>query len=81
MGNVESFVIGTAEGCEVCIHDQYASNRHARVTKDDDGRIWIEDLGSTNGTWLNGSRVYGKRLMQVGDVVRIGRTEIPWNEG
>ena len=74
----ESFTIGRAEDCTVRIDDAYASPHHAKVTKDDAGRVWIEDLGSTNGTWLNGVRVYGKTPMTPGCVVRVGRTEIPW---
>lgn len=74
----ESLTIGRGEDCDVRVDDEYASPHHAKVTRDDAGRVWIEDLGSTNGTWLNGVRVYGPTLMTPGCVVRVGRTEIPW---
>jgi len=55
--------------------DDYVSARHARLEPRLDG-IWLEDLGSTNGTLVNGARVDGARRLQVGDVVRIGSTEL-----
>jgi hypothetical protein len=55
--------------------DDYASARHARIDPDAD-RIWVEDLGSTNGTFVNGERVTGRRALERGDVVRVGQTEL-----
>ena len=55
--------------------DDYVSARHARLEPRLDG-TWIEDLGSTNGTFVNGARVEGARRLQAGDVVRIGSTEL-----
>lgn len=77
----QSFIIGRGEDCDVRVDDEYASNHHARVTKDPDGRIWIQDMGSTNGTWLNGMRLPpGARWpLLPGSRVRVGRTEIPWS--
>ena len=54
--------------------DEFASGRHARIEPRTDG-IWIEDLGSTNGTFVNGQRVTAERL-NAGDVVRVGQTEL-----
>jgi hypothetical protein len=56
-------------------HDDYVSARHARLEPRPDG-TWIEDLGSTNGTFVNGARVNGSRRLQAGDVVRVGSTEL-----
>ncbi len=54
--------------------DRELSRRHARVAGDPDGRLTIEDLGSANGTFVNGDRVYGRQLLELGDTVRIGST-------
>ena len=55
--------------------DEYASARHARLDPDAD-RVWVEDLGSTNGTFVNGERVSKRRSLSRGDVVRVGETEL-----
>ena len=55
--------------------DEFASARHARIDPRPDG-VWVEDLGSTNGTFVNGDRVDSKRLLQPGDVLRVGETEL-----
>jgi pSer/pThr/pTyr-binding forkhead associated (FHA) protein len=54
--------------------DEFASARHARIERRSDG-TWVEDLGSTNGTFVNGERVTAERL-EPGDVVRVGQTEL-----
>ena len=54
--------------------DEFASAQHARIEPRSDG-VWVEDLGSTNGTFVNGERVTAERL-QAGDVVRVGQTEL-----
>jgi len=55
--------------------DDYASARHARIEPRRDG-VWLEDVGSTNGTYLNGIRVTRPRKLTPGDIVRIGETEL-----
>ena len=55
--------------------DEYASSRHARVEPRRDG-VWVEDIGSTNGTYLNGIRLTHPKRLSPGDVVRIGETEL-----
>ena len=55
--------------------DTTVSNRHATLTSRADG-LWVEDAGSTNGTFVNGARVTSARLLQAGDVVRIGHTDL-----
>ena len=54
--------------------DEYASSEHARIEPRRDG-VWIEDVGSTNGTYLNGTRLTGPKRLSVGDVVRVGQTD------
>ena len=55
--------------------DEYASGRHARFEMRRDG-VWLEDIGSTNGTYVNGIRVTRERRLAPGDVVRIGETDL-----
>ena len=55
--------------------DEYASARHARVEARADG-LWVEDLGSTNGTFVNGARVTTPRRLEPGDLLRVGQTDL-----
>jgi hypothetical protein len=55
--------------------DEFASTEHARVEPRRDG-VWLEDVGSTNGTYLNGSRLTRAKKLAPGDIVRIGETEL-----
>jgi hypothetical protein len=56
-------------------HDDFASARHARFEPRRDG-VWLEDIGSTNGTFVNGIRVTRERKLAPGDIVRIGETDL-----
>jgi hypothetical protein len=55
--------------------DSTVSSRHAMLDSRSDG-LWVEDSGSTNGTFVNGARVTSARLLQPGDVIRIGHTDL-----
>ena len=55
--------------------DEFASAKHARIEARTDG-LWVEDLGSTNGTFVNGARVTTARRLDEGDVVRVGQTDL-----
>ena len=55
--------------------DEYASSEHARIEPRRDG-VWLEDVGSTNGTYLNGIQLTRAKRLTPGDVVRIGETEL-----
>ena len=66
--------IGRAVGCHVSVPtDTYASNLHARVYQAD-GLTFVEDLGSTNGTFVNGARISGPTALRAGDRVQAGAT-------
>jgi hypothetical protein len=65
--------IGRAESCQVRLEDSYASLHHAKLSSRD-GTWLIEDLGSTNGTYVNDRRVSAPVEVHAGDVVRIGKT-------
>jgi hypothetical protein len=54
--------------------DEFASARHARLTPQRDG-VWLEDTGSTNGTFVNGVRLTKARRLEAGDVIRIGESD------
>jgi len=72
LGNETS--LGRSPGCGIALPDDtFVSQVHARVFRRD-GRVWIEDLGSTNGTWLNDERVESPERLQRGDRVKIGST-------
>jgi Inner membrane component of T3SS, cytoplasmic domain len=55
--------------------DEFASARHARIELRGDG-AWVQDLDSTNGTYVNGSRVAGAQRLGAGDVLRVGETDL-----
>ncbi len=55
--------------------DEFASARHARIEARGDG-VWVQDLDSTNGTFVNGDRVVGAERMSPGDILRIGETDL-----
>ncbi len=65
--------IGRAAGCEITLDDTFISQVHARVTRTQSGVV-IEDLGSTNGTYLNRKRVTAPVVVQAGDVIQVGST-------
>lgn len=72
-------VIGRDEGCALALSDIAVSRRHARILLDGGG-FFIEDLGSNNGTFLNGDRVEGRRGLVAGDEVVIGERTLRFVE-
>lgn len=69
-------VIGRSVDCAISLDDEGVSREHARVTKDDQGQVWIADLGSTNGTYfLDGRRIETSALRE-GDKIRVGHDTI-----
>jgi hypothetical protein len=65
--------IGRAPDSTIVIRDDFASNRHARV-RPQDGQWVVEDLGSTNGTYLGRARVTAPTPVPLGVPIRIGRS-------
>jgi hypothetical protein len=55
--------------------DDFASARHVRIESRRDG-VWVQDLDSTNGTYVNGARVAGAQRLEPGDVLRVGETDL-----
>lgn len=69
----QELTIGRADKCHVILDDTYVSQVHARIFARGESYL-IEDLGSTNGTYLNRKRVAGATELQRGDRVKIGKT-------
>jgi pSer/pThr/pTyr-binding forkhead associated (FHA) protein len=65
--------IGRDTSAGLVIDDPEASRRHSSLSVEGD-TVTIEDLGSTNGTFLNGRRIFAAQRLKKGDKVRIGRT-------
>ncbi len=65
--------LGRAHDCTIVLDDDYASSRHARIFPKD-GQWWVEDLGSTNGTYLDRSRLTSPTTIPLGVPVRVGKT-------
>jgi hypothetical protein len=75
-----ALTIGRAGQNDVSIDgDEFASARHVRIEPRRDG-VWVHDLGSTNGTHVNGVRIDRPRKLVTGDVVRVGETELRYEE-
>lgn len=69
----DELTVGRAEGCSITVDDTYVSQIHSRVYQRN-GQLMVEDLGSTNGTYLNGVKVTGPMVMQRGDKLKVGNT-------
>ena len=71
--------LGRSESADVPIDDSFASASHARIYPAARG-VFIEDLGSTNGTYVNGRQITRPLQLEVDDTVRIGDTELRYRE-
>jgi pSer/pThr/pTyr-binding forkhead associated (FHA) protein len=60
-------------------NDEFASARHVRIEPRRDG-VWVHDLGSTNGTYVNGIRIDRPRKLVQRDLIRVGETELRFEE-
>lgn len=65
--------IGRAAGCTITLDDTFSSQMHARLYQRDSA-LYVEDLGSTNGTWLNREKVTGPLVLRKGDHLQVGNT-------
>jgi pSer/pThr/pTyr-binding forkhead associated (FHA) protein len=69
----DELTIGRAAGCQIPLDDSYASQLHARVFRRN-GELLVEDLGSTNGTFLNRKKVDAAVPIRKGDRLQVGKT-------
>ncbi|CAM5736258.1 FHA domain-containing protein [Streptomyces sp. NPDC006332] len=72
----QTITLGRAHDSTIVLDDDYASSRHARIYPDRDGQWIVEDLGSTNGTYLDRTRLTTPTPIGPGAPIRIGKTVI-----
>ncbi|EDY46866.1 FHA domain-containing protein FhaB/FipA [Streptomyces sp. SPB074] len=72
----QTITLGRAHDSTIVLDDDYASSRHARIYPDRDGQWIVEDLGSTNGTYLDRNRLTTPVPVPLGAPIRIGKTVI-----
>jgi pSer/pThr/pTyr-binding forkhead associated (FHA) protein len=72
----QTITLGRAHDSTIVLDDDYASSRHARIYPDRDGQWIVEDLGSTNGTYLDRNRLTTPTPIPLGAPIRIGKTVI-----
>jgi FHA domain len=71
--------LGRSDSADIPVDDPFASSAHARIFQRGD-YMYLEDMGSTNGTYLNGRQVRAAERLKVADTVRIGDTEYRYQE-
>jgi pSer/pThr/pTyr-binding forkhead associated (FHA) protein len=72
--------VGRSSGSTIVLRsDDYASGRHAQLTRHG-GLLYVEDLGSTNGTFVNGHKTVGATPLRNGDTVKVGSTTFRYEE-
>ena len=73
---IRPLTAGRVETSDIVLEgDEFASGRHSRIEARRDG-VWVEDLGSTNGTYVNGVKLTRSRRLAPGDIVRVGETDL-----
>ena len=75
----EGATLGRSDSAEIPVDDPFASSAHARIYPRGDF-MQVEDMGSTNGTYLNGRQLRGAERLKVADVIRIGDSEYRYQE-
>ncbi|WP_199188729.1 MULTISPECIES: FHA domain-containing protein [Pirellulaceae] len=72
MGSKKVWIVGARDTCDIVIDEPTVSGEHCRL-EFEDGRVFIEDLQSTNGTFINGERIYKKKQIHPDALVTLGR--------
>ena len=75
----EGATFGRSNGADIRVDDPFASSAHARIF-DRGGFMYVEDMGSTNGTYLNGRQLKRAERLSMGDTIRIGDSEYRYEE-
>lgn len=73
-------VIGRHPNCDVVLEDPMVERQHIQIVQKEDGKCSVVDLQTTNGTYVNGARISHEVPLQPNDTIRIGNTNIPWQE-
>jgi pSer/pThr/pTyr-binding forkhead associated (FHA) protein len=74
----KTIIVGRNSDNDISIDDGQASRHHCQISRLENGVIYITDLQSTNGTYVNGQRIVGQILLHKGDKVTIGKTLVNW---
>ncbi len=75
----EGATMGRSDGAAIRVDDAFASSAHARIFPRGE-YMYLEDMGSTNGTYLNGRQVKATERLKMADVIRIGDSEYRYEE-
>ncbi len=75
----EGAMFGRSDGADIRVDDAFASSAHARIFNRG-GFMYLEDMGSTNGTYLNGRQVKSAERLKLADTIRIGDSEYRYEE-
>jgi hypothetical protein len=75
----DGVTFGRSDAAEIRVEDPFASSAHARIF-DRGGSMYLEDMGSTNGTYLNGHQVKNAERLKMADTIRIGDSEYRYEE-
>ena len=75
----EGATFGRSDGADIRVDDPFASSAHARIFGRA-GFMYLEDMGSTNGTYLNGRQIKAPERLKLADVIRIGDSEYRYQE-
>lgn len=70
-----ALVLGRGEDCDIVLDDPLVSRRHAAITHSD-AELWVDDLSSRNGVYVNSARIETRTRLEVGDVLRVGGQEM-----
>ncbi|GER22942.1 phosphopeptide-binding protein [Zafaria cholistanensis] len=73
--NADSIILGRSGDADILIDDPGVSRRHLEIVREG-GSVWAVDLGSTNGSYVNGQRVAGREELFDGSIIAMGRTRI-----
>lgn len=70
--------IGRLSTNDVCVDDPLVSKSHCQIIQENDGSFTLTDVGSTNGTYVNGIKRHGQVKLSPNDIIRIGNSTLPW---
>jgi pSer/pThr/pTyr-binding forkhead associated (FHA) protein len=75
----DELVLGRRETSDLVLSDPHVSRSHA-VVRRQSGAVWVEDLGSTGGTFVNGEQIQSAHAINHGDIVRFGTVEVRYED-